>query len=139
MHASHDDMLAGHFGEKRMLELIQHHYHWPGMEKDIRKRVRTCASCQFSTPRWHCPYGELQPLPVPQGAWQELTMNFITDLPPSRMRNGVFDSILVIVNRYLKMVSYIPAKKTWKAKDLADTFIERVISCFGPPKGIISD
>ena len=109
------------------------------LEKDIRKRVRTCASCQFSTPRWHCPYGELQPLPVPQGAWQELTMNFITDLPPSRMRNGVFDSILVIVNRYLKMVSYIPAKKTWKAKDLADTFIERVISCFGPPKGIISD
>ena len=37
------------------------------------------------------------------------------------------------------MALYIPAEKTWKAEDLADTFIERVLSYFGTPKGIVSD
>ena len=34
---------------------------------------------------------------------------------------------------------YIPAEKTWRAEDLADSFAERVISRFGVPKGVVSD
>jgi hypothetical protein len=66
-------------------------------------------------------------------------MDFITDLPPSKNRGSVWDAILVIVDRYSKMALYIPAEKTWKAEALADAFIERVISRFGTPKGIVSD
>lgn len=135
----HEDPLAGHFGEKRTLDLIQRHYHWSQMDDDISSRVGQCARCQFANARRHRPYGELQPLPVPNGPWQELTMDFITDLPPSKTRGRVWDAILVIVDRYSKMSLYIPAEKTWKAEDLADAFIERVISRFGVPKGIVSD
>lgn len=66
-------------------------------------------------------------------------MDFITDLPPSKARGCVSDAILVIVDRYSKMALYIAAEKTWKAEDLADAFIERVLSRFGTPKGIVSD
>jgi hypothetical protein len=124
----HEDPLAGHFGEKRTLELIQRHYHWPKIENYIGRRVATCARCQFANARRHRPYGKLQPLPAPEGPWQELTMDFITDLPPSKARGCIWDATLVIIDRYSKMALYIPAEKSWKAKDLADAFIERVIS-----------
>ena len=66
-------------------------------------------------------------------------MDFITDLPPSRNNKAVYDAILVIVDRFSKMSLYIPAKKNWRVEDLADSFIERVISRFGVPKGVVSD
>ena len=66
-------------------------------------------------------------------------MDFITDLPPSRNNKVVYDAILVIVDRFSKMSLYIPAEKTWRAEDLADSFVERVISRFGVPKGVVSD
>ena len=135
----HEDPLAGHFGEKRTLELVQRHYHWPNMDSDVSSRVSTCARCQFANTRRHRPYGELQPLPAPEGPWQELSMDFITDLPPSKSRGCVWDAILVIVDRYSKMSLYIPAQKSWRAEDFADAFIEHVISRFGTPKGVVSD
>ena len=66
-------------------------------------------------------------------------MDFITDLPPSRNNKAVYDAILVIVDRFSKISLYIPAKKTRRAEDLADSFVERVISRFGVPKGVVSD
>ena len=66
-------------------------------------------------------------------------MIFITDLPPSRNKKLVYNVILVIVDHFSKMSLYIPAEKTWRAEDLADSFVERVISRFGVPKGVVSD
>ena len=66
-------------------------------------------------------------------------MDFITDLPPSRNNKVVYDAILVIVDHFSKMSLYILAEKTWRAEDLVDSFIKRVISRFGVPKGVVSD
>jgi transposase InsO family protein len=66
-------------------------------------------------------------------------MDFITDLPPNRNNKAVYDVILVIVDRFSKMSLYIPAKKTWRAEDLANSFVKRVISRFRVPKGVVSD
>jgi hypothetical protein len=37
------------------------------------------------------------------------------------------------------MALYIIVEKAWKAEDLVDAFINRVISRFGTPKGIVSN
>jgi hypothetical protein len=66
-------------------------------------------------------------------------MDFITDLLPSRNNKAVYNAILVIVDRFSKMSLYIPAEKTWRAEDLADSFVERVISRLGVPKEVVSD
>jgi hypothetical protein len=66
-------------------------------------------------------------------------MNFITDLPPSRNNKAVYDAILVIVDRFSKMSLYILAEKTWRAEDLADSFVKRVISRFGVLKAVVLD
>jgi len=44
------------------------------------------------------------PLPQPEGIWKEILINFITDLPLSLYREIVYDAILVVVDRYSKMV-----------------------------------
>jgi len=61
--------------------------------------------------RRHRSYSEAQALPMLTRAWLEITIDFITDLPLGRYRNKIFDLILIIVDRYTKMVVYIPTTK----------------------------
>ena len=87
----------------------------------------------------HRPYGELQALPCPDRPWQEITMDFITGLPPSRRGDKVYDAIYVIVDRYTKMALYLPIVKTITTTELADLFLNEVVRRFRAPRGIVSD
>ena len=60
-------------------------------------------------------------------------------LPPSIYRGVVYDSILVIVDRYTKMAKYILTTKRLTAVELADLFVKEVVSLYGSPLGIISN
>jgi len=135
----HDSKMAGHFGAARTQELIGRSYHWNNFEQSIRSYVRTCAICQRAKAPRHMPYGQLASLPIPDNVWEELSMDFVTGLPPSKCNECVYNAILVIVDRYSKMALYIPAKKSWDARDLADAFFQNVICRFGTPKGVVSD
>jgi len=136
----HDDPLSGHFGVNKTLELLARCWWWPGMRRSVREYVETCPVCQRTKVKRHRSYGALQSLPLPSGKWKEVTMDFVTDLPPSRDGEGrVFDSLLVVVDRYTKMAKYIPVLKTITAEQLADVFIRNIVSQFGIPEGIVSD
>lgn len=136
----HDPPMSGHFGASRTHELLTRIYYWPNSEAEVREYVKSCAICQRSKAPRHLPYGELSSLPLPSKPFDELTMDFITGLPPAMRDNCVYDAILVIVDRYSKMARYIPARKDWTAKDLSEMFF-RTICCsnWGVPKGIVSD
>jgi hypothetical protein len=139
MRRHHDDPLAGHFGIEKTLELLQRKYYWETLKQDVKEYVSTCPVCQRMKPRRHKPYGLLKPLPEPRAAWSDITMDFITDLPPSRRGRNVYDSILVIVDRKTKMSLYVPCDKKCDAEELAHLLVERVISRFGTPDSIVSD
>ena len=109
------------------------------MIKDVKAYIASCNVCQrVKVPR-HRPYGELQVLPQLEGPWQQVTMDFITGLPPSKRRGCIYEAILVIVDRYTKMARYITTTKTVTAVELAELFYEEVICRFGVPKGAVSD
>jgi hypothetical protein len=135
----HDDALAGHFGVEKTLELLQRKYFWPKMTESIKEYIKSCDICQRVKTHRHRPYGELQSLPHPTEKWREITMDFITDLPPSGREGNVYDSILVIVDRFTKMAQYISTEKTITSSRLADILISQVITTFGKPYGIVSD
>jgi hypothetical protein len=135
----HDDPLAGHFGARRTLELIQRKYYWPRLHGDVKDYVATCTLCPRVKSARHKPYGELQPLPVPRGPWTDLTMDFITGLPPSGRHGQAYDAILVVMDRFTKMACYIPVKKTIDAEGLADAMMAQVVSRHGIPESIVSD
>jgi len=139
LRSHHDDPLAGHFGAKKTLALIQRKYYWPRMVQDVKEYVATCATCPRIKAARHKPYGELQSLPVPKGPWSDLTMDFITGLPPSGRKGHAYDAILVVMDRFTKMASYIATTKRIDAAGLADTFFEQIVCRYGAPLSVVSD
>ena len=135
----HDHPLAGHFGAERTSELLSRSYWWREVKQDVAEYVKTCAICQRTKAPRRKPFGELSSLPVPDGPWQELTMDFITGLPPSKMDNVVYDAILVVMDRFTKKARYFPARKDWDTADLARCMIKGIFHTYGTPKGIVSD
>jgi hypothetical protein len=135
----HDDPLAGHFGTARTLELLRRKYFWEKMQGDVEQYVSTCDVCQKIRAPRHKKYGKLASLPIPKEPGESLSMDFITGLPPSKLHEREFDSILVTVDRYTKMAHYLLTTSTVDAEELADLFIENVLTKYGAPKSIISD
>jgi hypothetical protein len=141
MKICHDDPTAGHYGQKRTLELVKRKYYWPNMHQDVAEYVQTCDLCQRSTATRHRPYGELQALPIPGGPFKSISMDFIVGLPPSTETGGntPYNALLVIVDRYTKVAKYIPCQDTIDAPELAQLFLKNWYPDQGMPESIISD
>ena len=45
---NHDNLLAGHFGVEKTLELLSRKYYWPKMRADVEKYVYGCNICMRS-------------------------------------------------------------------------------------------
>ena len=121
----HDNPLAGHFGIKKTRELLARKYYWPTLRHNVEAYVKG-----FDV-RWalkavrHKPYGDLQSLPVPTHQWKDLSMDFVTGLPISTdWKRNSYDSILVIVDRLIKMVYYEPVKITINVPSLTEVIID---------------
>jgi len=64
----------------------------------------------------------------------------VTDLPPSKLVDGrVYNSILVICNRFSKLVFYVPVNKTVDTPSLAEVLYYTVILKYGAPKSFVTD
>ncbi|MBW0542497.1 hypothetical protein O181_082212 [Austropuccinia psidii MF-1] len=100
----HDSPLAGNPGQEKTLKLVKWGFHWPGMTQFIKDYVSCCKQCSRNKNIHHKNFGLLKPLPIPNGPWICLSMEFITQFPLSNS----FDSILVIVERFSKMAVFIP-------------------------------
>ena len=66
-------------------------------------------------------------------------MDFITDLPPGKYYGEVVDSILVVVDRYTKMVVYIPMTKRCISVELAKLLIQDIVRRYSILEGIVTD
>jgi hypothetical protein len=84
----------------------------------------------------HKPYGELMPLPVPEGKWLDISYDFITDLPKSAKGNS---AILVVVDRFSKGAHFIPCTSKETAESTAQLFLENVWTLHGFPRTTVSD
>jgi len=91
---------VGHPGQHRMQELIKRTYWWPGLKEDIKKYVQGCVKCQQNKMQHQKKAGELHPLEIPEGLWQDISIDIIGPLP----RSNKMDAILVIVDRFTKMI-----------------------------------
>lgn len=136
MFEAHGAPYSGHPDALRTTKALQRSYFWPGMAKDIQEHVRCCPMCQRNKPKRRKPYGELQPLPIPEDTWDSVSLDFITQLPPSKQGNT---SILVFVDRLSKMTHFAATKDTCTAADVADLYIDKVVKLHGKPKELVSD
>jgi len=97
---NHDLADVGHLGQYKILELIKRTYWWPGLKEDIKKYVQGCFKCQQNKVQHQSKAGELHPLEILEGPWQEISIDIIGPLPKS---NGI-DAIVVIVDQFIKII-----------------------------------
>ena len=83
-----------------MLELLKRMYWWPGLKEDVKKYIQRCFKCQQNKVQHQKKIGELHLLEIPQGLWQEFSIDIIGPLPKS---NGM-DAIVVIVDQFTKKI-----------------------------------
>ncbi|GBG62710.1 hypothetical protein CBR_g31727 [Chara braunii] len=133
----HDQAAAGHMGFHKTFARVSRLYVWPKRKDFVKDYVAECPTCQEVNSVNHLPYGLLQPLPIPEGRWQSISMDFIGSLCPPTPRGH--DAILVIVDRFTKRARFIPCRYAINAHEVADIVFNRVVRDHGLPLSIISD
>jgi hypothetical protein len=115
---------------------LKSRYCWYRMKRAVVEYVALCDNCQIIKVERQRPVGLLQPLKIPQWKWEEISMNFIVGLPTTQ---SSYDSIWVIVDRFLKVAHFILVKTTYKGAKLAELYITKIMCLHGVPKKIVSD
>lgn len=138
LYRNHSSGPAGHPGKHKTTEIVMRQYWWPKITRDVQAYVKACDLCVRIKASRSAPAGFLQPLPLPFQAWSDISVDYITPLPPCDRSGRIYNHVAVVVCRLTKMRHFI-ATETLSAEELADAFVSRIYSLHGCPETIISD
>lgn len=125
---------TGHSGVRATLACMTSSFCWLDVYQVVKNMVQYCDTCQHNKYQTQKNNGLLQPLPIPNKVWDELTMDFITHFPNSFRYNVIW----VICDHLTKLVYFIALPSKFFAKDLASCFAIEIFCLHGIPKTIIS-
>jgi len=131
----HAGGLAGHFHQNKIIKVVKHRFYWPSLKRDVAKIGSQYRTCQLDKQQKQIA-GPYTPLPVPNCSWQDVSLNFILELPKTQKKHN---SILVVVDRFSKMAHFIPCFKISDASRVAVSFFDNVIKLHGILKTMMSD
>jgi hypothetical protein len=131
----HETPQAGHSGFYKTYRRLAANVYWMGMKSTVQEFVRNCDTCQRQKYLAASPGGLLQPLPIPEQIWEDISMDFITGLPKSKG----FEAILVVVDRLSKYSHFIPLKHPYTSRSIAEVLCKEVVRLHGIPLSIVSD
>ncbi len=131
----HDRPTAGHLGIRRTEELIARNFWWPKMHEEITKFVNSCDQCARNKVNRHKRYDLLRPLEIPDRPWKSIEIDFLCGLPESKK----YTVIMVVVDRFSKMIHLIPFKEIPNAEETAKAFIKHIFRLHGLPEEIFTD
>jgi hypothetical protein len=131
----HYSLLGGHAGIQRTYGHLKENVYWPGMKQDVIDMVKACLVCQQVKSTTHSPYGLLNPLPIPEGIWEDISLDFVVGLPSFQ----TYTVILVIVDRLSKAVHLGLLPTHFNASKVAELFAKMICTQHGMPKSIVSD
>ena len=135
IHLHHDTYTAGHPGRFKTAELILWNYWWPRIQGDVRAYVDGCSRCQQMKTFPAKPMGKLSPNKTPQKIWQYISVDLITQLPPSLG----YDAIMVVVDQLSKRIRLAPTNGEVISEGVARIFRDTVWRDFGLPEVVISN
>jgi hypothetical protein len=98
--------------------------------------VSECDTCKKVKADYMKPRGLLQSLNILDWKWDDISMDFIVGLPMTARK---FDLIWLIMDRFTKLVHFIPVNNRYDAQKYADIYVAHVLCLHGVPKTIIFD
>ena len=131
----HDTPMGGHGGQWKMAEMVTRNFWWLGVTREVKRYVEGCNTSQRNKNRTEQPASKLMPNLISDKAWTHISADFITKLP---LAQG-YDSILVVVDQFTKMVHFVPTTEKTTAEGLARLFRDNVWRLHRLPESIISD
>ncbi len=136
---NHDDLYVDHFEHERTFDLLRKKYFWNNINKDVKKYVDICSTCHRIKLVRHKSHDMLQSFFIFEKSRQDWTMIFIIDLSFSKHRKIVYDSMLMMIDRYIKFSLYILSKKTWNVENLTNALIDEIFIKFERFVFIVTD
>lgn len=115
----HDSPVYGHPGRDSTTSILARDFYWPLQSKQVRQFLRNCDHCGRNKVWREHKHGLLRPLPVPDQFFQEISMDFMTDLPDSQGNRYLW----VIKDRLSKWTVLEPMP-SMKAEECAERFME---------------
>ncbi|GJV81613.1 putative mitochondrial protein [Tanacetum coccineum] len=79
----HSSTIGGHSGVQATTKRLTTYFYWKGLRKIVKEWVRNCDTFQRNKSDLSASPGLLQPLPMPERIWQDISMDFIESLPLS--------------------------------------------------------
>ncbi|GKD68132.1 reverse transcriptase, partial [Tanacetum coccineum] len=104
----HGSAVGGHSGVQATTKRLTTYFYWKGL---------------------------LQPLPIPDKIWQDLSIDFIESLPMSQGKSA----LLVVVDKLSKYAHFLPISHPFSASQVAQLILDNVYKLHGLPKTIVSD
>lgn len=127
--------MGGHSGVAATTQRLSSIFFWKGMRRHIRAYIRDCDICLRNKTETVASPGLLQPLPIPEYAFKDISMDFISGLPRSEGK----DTILVIVDRLTKYGHFVALSHPYTAPQVAHLFLDHVLKLHGMPSSIVTD
>ena len=123
----HNNLLAEHLITDWIYMQVCKKYWWLKMKKQIKDYCLFCQICLKAQMIHRKSVRQLQLLKYFTQLWDIITMNFITDLSESRVYKDIYDVILNVIDKFLKMCHYISYWKNMTAEDFMKIFIQKII------------
>jgi hypothetical protein len=114
----HSSALGGYSGFPMTYRKLKQLFAWQGMKTSAKSFVQSCVTCQQAKPNRARYPGLLSPLPVSEGAWQTISLDFIEGLPKS----GTANCILVVVDNFSKYSNFVPLHHPFTTASLPSNF-----------------
>ena len=116
-----------------MVELVTRNYWWPGVTKEVKQYMEGCNQCQRMKNRAEMPAGKLRPNKVSKKPWQYISVNLIMKLLVSKG----YDLILVVYNRFSKMLYFVVTIEKITAEGLVRLFRNNMWKLHGLLESVI--
>lgn len=131
----HSSPVGGHSGITITYQRVKSLFASPHLCTIVVQFANACSICQRAKSE-HVKYpGLLQTLPVPEHAWQFVSLNFIEGLPKS----ATFNCILVVIDKFSKYSHFVPLAHPFTAFDVAEAYMQNIHKLHGLPQSLISN
>jgi hypothetical protein len=121
---AHKSAYSIHLQGNKMYQDLKAAYWWYGMKRDVAEYVALCDTVQRVETKHQRYAGLLQPLQVPEWKWEEITTEFVVELPRTQFGG---DSLWVIADQLTKVAHFIPIKMVYTGPQLAELYSSRIV------------